>query len=69
MPKRKKIYIDKVSDNTKTSAYAAASFVCPKKEKTVKLTPDEKIAIEKAEDDIKNKRFVPYEEFINFLRQ
>jgi len=40
-----------------------------KKIKEVRLTPDEKIAIDRAKDDIKHKRFAPYEEFVNFLRR
>jgi|GEM_PF-4563336 hypothetical protein len=68
MVKHKKIYADRVSDNAKTSAYSGISFVCPKKEKTVKLTPDERIAIERAEDDIKHSRFSSHEEIMKILR-
>lgn len=39
-----------------------------KKTKEVKLTPDEKIAIEKAEDDIKHGRFASHEEIMKILR-
>ena len=41
--------------------------VIPKKIKEVKLLPDEKIAIDRAKDDIKHGRFISHEKFMKFL--